>query len=85
MAKFDGIFTAQEKRTAKPTARVTAKNVAAPVPPRTVGKRSDPSYTQTTAYIRKETHEAVMRALYKRREYSDLVEELLSGWLRQQK
>ncbi len=49
------------------------------------GKRSDPDYEQTTAYIRKQTHLGVKIALLqegKGREYSELVEELLAEWLR---
>jgi hypothetical protein len=46
------------------------------------GKRSHPDYTQITAYIRKETHEKVMREIYKRKEFSELLEELLDDWLK---
>jgi hypothetical protein len=51
---------------------------------RSYGKRSDPSYEQVTAYIRKRTHDAVKMALLKegqRRQFSELVEELLSSWM----
>lgn len=82
MAKFDGIFTAQEKRASQPK---TASPPLAPVASKPVGKRRDPAFTQTTAYVRRETHDAVMRAIYKRREYSELIEELLSNWLKEQK
>ena len=50
---------------------------------RSIGKRSDPAYEQVTAYIRKRTHDAVKVALIKegqRRQFSELVEELLSTW-----
>ena len=50
---------------------------------RSIGKRSDPAYEQVTAYIRKRTHDAVKLALLKegkRRQFSELVEELLSTW-----
>lgn len=52
---------------------------------RPTGKRSDPDFEQTTAYIRKDTHREVKIALLqegKGREYSELVEELLSAWLK---
>lgn len=50
---------------------------------RSPGKRSDPAFEQVTAYIRKRTHDAVKVALIKegrRRQFSELVEELLSTW-----
>ena len=47
-----------------------------------VGKRSDGDYRQVSAYIRKDTHQQVKIALLQEeREFSELVEELLSGWL----
>jgi hypothetical protein len=55
---------------------------------RPTGKRSDPDFTQTTAYIRAETYKDVRIALLQEgegREYSELVEELLSGWLKKRK
>jgi len=50
---------------------------------RSTGKRSDPAFEQVTAYVRKRTHDAVKMALIKegrRRQFSELVEELLSTW-----
>lgn len=80
-SKFDGIFAAKGKGTKKPavTAQVTRASK------RPAGKRSDPDYTQITAYIRKGTHEDVMRAIYKKQELSELIEELLAGWFKKQK
>lgn len=52
------------------------------------GKRSDPAYTQITAYILKKTHQDVKVALLregKGRELSEVVEECLAAWLHQQK
>ncbi len=47
-----------------------------------VGKRSDDDYRQVSAYIRKDTHRRVKIALLQEeREFSELVEELLSDWL----
>lgn len=80
-SKFEGIFDARGKGAKKPAATSQAIR-ASKRPP---GKRSDPDYTQITAYIRKGTHEDVMRAIYKRQELSELIEELLSGWLKKQK
>jgi hypothetical protein len=51
------------------------------------GKKSDPNYRQVTAYIRKELYEDVTFALHqdsrgqpKRKEFSELVDELLERW-----
>ena len=55
---------------------------------RPTGKRSDPNFTQTTAYVRAQTYRDVRIALLEEgegREYSELVEELLSGWLKGRK
>lgn len=48
-----------------------------------VGKRSDDDYRQVSAYIRKDTHQRVKIALLQEeREFSELVQELLSSWLK---
>jgi hypothetical protein len=57
------------------------------VPPRRgrpPGKRSHPDFEQITAYIRKDTHHAVKIELLNngRKEFSELVEELLGQWLK---
>jgi hypothetical protein len=59
---------------------------------RAPGKRSDPNYELVGAYIKKTTYTAVQDALWqesrragRKKEYSDLVEELLSEWLNNQK
>jgi hypothetical protein len=52
------------------------------------GKKSDPSYRQVTAYVRKDLYRNVSDALYdesrgldtKRKEFSELVDELLEQW-----
>ncbi len=49
------------------------------------GKRSDPDYEQVTAYIRKDTHASIKIALLQegqKREFSQLVQELLDEWLK---
>ena len=46
-----------------------------------IGKRSHPDFTQITAYVRKHTHEEVMRKIYKKQEFSELIEQLLMDWL----
>jgi hypothetical protein len=52
-----------------------------------VGKRNNPEYVQRTAYIRKTTDRAVKRKLFDQgegKEFSELVDELLSQWVTQQ-
>jgi hypothetical protein len=53
-------------------------------PGRPTGKRTNPNYGQVTAYIPKSLHEDVKIALIKEggKEFSTLVEELLSEWMR---
>jgi hypothetical protein len=49
----------------------------------TRGKSANPDYVKLTSYIRRETHRAVKkRLLDEGREISELVEELMGGWLR---
>jgi hypothetical protein len=51
---------------------------------RALAKSADPSYTKFTTYIRKSTHLGVKtRLVSKEKELSDLVEELLSTWLKE--
>lgn len=58
---------------------------------RTTGKKSDPNYRQVTAYVRRSLYKNVSDALYdesrgypdaKRKEFSELVDELLETWLK---
>jgi hypothetical protein len=52
---------------------------------RTTGKSSNPDYTQVLTYVRRDTHNAVRAALIfdqEKRDLSDLVEELLAGWVK---
>jgi len=54
---------------------------------RPAGKRTDPDFAQVTAYIRKQTHQAVKLRLLQEgqgREFSELVEELLADWVTSQ-
>lgn len=90
MSKFDGLLSAKAKNgEAKKTVRTKTENASATGQKngklRTPGKRSDPDYTQITAYIRKETHENVMRKIYKRQELSELLEALLTEWMKKDK
>lgn len=49
-----------------------------------LAKSADPAFRKFTTYIRKTTHRAVkMRMVGEDRELSDLVEDLLSEWLKE--
>jgi hypothetical protein len=49
-----------------------------------LAKSADPAFTKFTTYIRKTTHLGVkIRLVSKEKELSDLVEELLSNWLKE--
>jgi hypothetical protein len=49
-----------------------------------LSKRADPALMKFTTYIRKTTHLAVKtRLVSKEKELSDLVEELLANWLKE--
>ena len=55
---------------------------------KSTGKRSDPNYAQVTAYLPKNTYQAVKVNLLKQgknRGFSDLVEGLLNAWLKKVK
>ncbi len=52
---------------------------------RPTGKRSDPNFEQVTSYVRKQTYANVKIELIKegqKREFSELVDERLSKWLK---
>jgi hypothetical protein len=69
-----------------PQAHGIAPAGTTPRPDRKQGKSTNPAYTQLTAYIRKETHQAVKVRLIQQgqgREFSELVQELLDGWLKE--
>jgi hypothetical protein len=56
----------------------------APAPkPKTRGKKEDKAnYTQVTVYLRKQTHSTARKLLFdERRQFSDLVEELVTKWI----
>lgn len=85
MSKFDGILSVKSSGNAKieskPASGASVKSTKKEASKR-VGKRSNPDYTQITAYIKINTHEDVMRKIYKRQEFSELIEELLTEWLK---
>ena len=62
----------------------TPKDETTP-PAKRKGKRSDPNFTQVSAYIPKDLNKRVKVELMKGdRQFSDLVTELLTNWLEDQ-
>jgi hypothetical protein len=73
---------AARKRARKKAPAATASKRGRGRPP---GKRSDPDYEQVTSYVRRQTYADVKIELIregKKREFSELVEELLAQWLK---
>lgn len=95
MSKFDGLISAKSKQDTKIVTSAKTKQTTSAIAldvagqkngkSRALGKRSDPDYTQITAYIKKDTHENVMRKIYKQKEFSELIEELLTDWMNNSK
>ena len=74
------VATPQPGRTAGPAAHPPEKRRGRPPG----GKRNDPDFEQVTAYIRKDIHRRVKIALLnenQKMEFSELVDQLLNGWL----
>jgi hypothetical protein len=69
-------------RRPKPQAVSTSKNRGRPA----TGKRSDPDYESTTIFLRRDTKSAAAKLLIDDRgqDLSDVLEKLLSGWVRRQ-
>ena len=82
MTKFKGLLEAT--KIDRPDAEEGFLKWVPPKRGRPPGKRSHPDFEQITAYIRKDTHRAVKIELLKngRKEFSELVEELLHQWLK---
>ena len=75
MSKFDDVL-----KQARPDTEVTS----VPKFTKSLGRRSDPNFVQANAYIPRDLHDEVKIALLKegkRRQYSELVEELLRIWV----
>ena len=93
MSQFDALkeLTAPKKkktqRKGSPAKKKTSTplpTVASKQPDKPPAKSRDENYLQTGIYIKKETPIAVKKALLddtKGRDFSDLVEELLSQWI----
>ena len=80
MSKFDFVKAAKTK------GDTSKQPGSAPGRPR--AKRTDPEYTQITAYIRRTTHQSAKMKLLKEqlqnggrgRDFSELVEDLVATW-----
>lgn len=87
MSKFAGVLRAAKGDETPLEAQSLQPPLIKATRGRTKGKRSDPSFEQVTAYIRKETYRQTKLALLQaddKRDFSQLVEDLLSGYLRTQ-
>jgi cellulose biosynthesis protein BcsQ len=75
---------AKQKLTEKPTQPNLTETTESKKMGRPKGKRSDPDYEQVTAYIKSGTYTNVKIELLKegqKREFSELIQELLDDWL----
>ena len=71
--------TAPKTSTRKASARAVAPRKVGRPP----GKKSNPDYTQVTSYLRKQTHLAAKKLLLDEgREFSELVEDLVTQWIK---
>lgn len=89
-SKFRSILDVAKGREPEPEPAAAQASPPSPAPPeaprrgRPPGKRSDPTYSQVTAYIPEDLHRKVKIALLveaQGREFSQLVEALLIDWL----
>jgi hypothetical protein len=72
------------KESGRPSVRQASR--AAPRRGGTRGKSADPAFVKLTSYIRRDTHLAVKkRLLDEDREISELVQDLMVGWLNGEK
>lgn len=88
MSKFAGVLKAAKGDEIPPEAESPRPTLLTASRGRPKGKRSDPSYEQVTAYIRKDTYRQTKVALLQtndERDFSQLVEDLLCAYLRTQK
>jgi hypothetical protein len=87
--RFDGLFN---KKPGEKVGRVERSSMesatAQPFNTGRMNRRGNPNYQQVSGYIRKETHASVKIALIREgagRDLSDVLEELLTKWLEEQK
>ena len=91
MSQFDGLLEIKpgKKTLPKPTPKAAEKAVVIPqpmkqtLPSKQTAKSKHTDYIQTSVYIKKRTQTAVKKILLddtQNRDFSELVEELLSAW-----
>jgi hypothetical protein len=87
-SKFAGALGRLKQTPAADRSKRSVAEAAAPQSTgkrRAVGKRSDPDYTPTTFFVRKETKRKAAQMLLEdvnsKTDLSDLVEELLAKWV----
>jgi hypothetical protein len=92
MSQFDGLLDIKTKEKRERGSSQKREKKTLPTPPPAEKKRDDkqpgksknPEFVQTSIYIKKETQISVKSQLLtdqKNRDFSELVEELLSDWL----
>ena len=89
-SKFDAVLGQRRTQAVEPAAvtettkqrELTELNQEKKGPGRPPGKRTNPAYQQVTVYIPRALHNTVKIALIQkgRKEFSELVEELLTDW-----
>ena len=80
MSKFSAVVDKQSKLPAdSESTSVAASPVKTGRPP---GKKGSADHVQVTVYLRKQVHTAARKMLFdERRQFSDLVDELVSKWI----
>ncbi len=78
-SRFAGVATRHERLAAADPSQDEGAVKSNGRPP---GKKTDPNYTQVTVYLEKKVHHNARKVLFdSHRQFSDLVNELVSTWL----
>src|SRR5260370_37052754 len=81
-SRFAGIADIRSKLPAAPEPPPHAPEVTVSKMGRPPGKKTDPNYVQVTVYLRKNVHKTARKLLLDDgRQFSDLVDELVSRWI----
>jgi len=84
VSKFDSFVKAAKVAGKSPKAKAVKGTAEKSMRATGTAKRNDPDYKQALAYVRRDTHKQVMATLAaQEREFSGLVEELLTKWLKE--
>lgn len=82
-SRFAGVANRHERLAAADPGANEAAVKSSGRPP---GKKTDPNYTQVTVYLEKKVHHNARKVLFdSHRQFSDLVNELVTNWLDTQK